>query len=845
MNEIQMCVSEIASALNNRRIIYGQVEKHANNLIELLRYVDDREKTSIVQLLYQLADCFWGWHAKLYLASLMIDPVFAFDDRSRALDYILSVALRSEFMSDEETLWIYQYISSRLFLDFNLQLSCPEDKWKLWDKIVARFSDSLSLTERFMPIPYEERNPDFYLVIIGQVLSDLHGPTKSALDRCKVLMDSGKSVLLINTAEVMTETGRCIMHDTRVGNYVENFLTMKTYRWKGVDIPFYQCEKGMPRKDKMLELLEVIYEYKPIRVIDISGTTILGNLVDYFIPTLAVTLGPSDLIVTRETWQTIGRELNEKDRLILEQAGYPETNVIQMIMTFDEKEQTHFYTRKDSGLDESSFQVVIVGGRLDDEVTDEFFDMVETLTDLPIHFNFCGEFSKYKEYVEARPELKQVTGYIGYQKDIMAVYDLMDLYINPIRAGGGTSAQEAMLKGIPVITTRYGDVYVNVRDSFAVSDYKEMANCIRRYMSDREFYESQSKAARELGLKEKDTAGEFRRILGLCEENENTHNAPAILREKYFDHPSKRFADFCALHDLIEFNSPETIYDASVAEFMALPDNVKEEYCTLPRRYGFLTGRIDHRENDYSLIRIYADMIKEHADDFSDLYWLWADERSRNIYMAIVKYWFHYDLSELYSQLEYSFTSYFDRDLYTCTSESVIVDVGAFVGDTVHDLIHTYGDNYKRIYCFEPSESSFEQLNNNTSKYHDIRLIKKAVGNINGVIGFHDDGSAGSSIADDNETTRKVEVTTLDTEIEEPIDVIKMDIGGEEMHALEGARRHIQNEKPVLMICAYHRPADLFDIVTLIRYMREDYQFYLRFNGHGCLWPCDYVIIAV
>jgi predicted O-linked N-acetylglucosamine transferase (SPINDLY family) len=32
----------------------------------------------------------------------------------------------------------------------------------------------------------------------------------------------------------------------------------------------------------------------------------------------------------------------------------------------------------------------------------------------------------------------------------------MDIYINPTRRGGGTSAVEALSKGIPVITVNYG-----------------------------------------------------------------------------------------------------------------------------------------------------------------------------------------------------------------------------------------------------------------------------------------------------------------------------------------------------------------------------------------------------
>lgn len=41
-----------------------------------------------------------------------------------------------------------------------------------------------------------------------------------------------------------------------------------------------------------------------------------------------------------------------------------------------------------------------------------------------------------------------------------------------------------------------------------------------------------------------------------------------------------------------------------------------------------------------------------------------------------------------------------------------------------------------------------------------------------------------------------------------------------------------------------HLPEDIFEIPQLISSIRDDYKFYMRFNGMG-LWPCDYVLFAV
>lgn len=61
-----------------------------------------------------------------------------------------------------------------------------------------------------------------------------------------------------------------------------------------------------------------------------------------------------------------------------------------------------------------------------------------------------------------------------------------------------------------------------------------------------------------------------------------------------------------------------------------------------------------------------------------------------------------------------------------------------------------------------------------------------------------------------------------------------MDIEGAEKEGLQGARKIIKRDKPILTICIYHKREDFFEIPLLIKSIVEDqYTFYIRQYRYG------------
>ncbi len=300
-------------------------------------------------------------------------------------------------------------------------------------------------------------------------------------------------------------------------------------------------------------------------------------------------------------------------------------------------------------------------------------------------------------------------------------------------------------------------------------------------------------------------------------------------------------ADFWELYERFKYVDREVIIKDTISLFDSYPDEYKQIFVELPKRYTFLDGKIDVNLHDYSLIPIYVDMLKENVEEFKWIYNRLDDYRSKQILLRIVKFWFTFNIYDLGDLHENIFHDYYDLDLLKCETNSVFVDCGAYTGDSIVDFINVYGTDYKRIYGYEISAITMESLKKNMNGFPNIELRHKGVGSSKGEMYIEFD-NASSKLS--SEGKERIEVTTLDDDIEEPVDIIKMDIEGAEIDALRGAKNHITQGKPKLLICTYHKPDDIFKIPRLIEEMRNDYKFYLRFNGRG-IWPCDHVLFAV
>lgn len=150
---------------------------------------------------------------------------------------------------------------------------------------------------------------------------------------------------------------------------------------------------------------------------------------------------------------------------------------------------------------------------------------------------------------------------------------------------------------------------------------------------------------------------------------------------------------------------------------------------------------------------------------------------------------------------DYSGEFYIIKYIKQSVSEGgVVFDIGANVGDWSKFVIEDYKDIDYKLYMFEPSKITFQELKNNISENKNRFFYPLGFGDKNETIKiFYDNeaqGSAGAFIKN-AKLSEDVEIVTIDNFCVQnninQIDFLKMDVQGYEYNILLGAKEMLKN----------------------------------------------------
>lgn len=229
-----------------------------------------------------------------------------------------------------------------------------------------------------------------------------------------------------------------------------------------------------------------------------------------------------------------------------------------------------------------------------------------------------------------------------------------------------------------------------------------------------------------------------------------------------------------------------------------------------------------------------------HKDDFYAFYKLLEDDTSKQSFQAFLNakinsnasYLWPYVVIPQYTPTTRVMTGLSEIDFLNLNKTEILVNCGAYNGDTVRSFLNVVGNKCEKVYAIEPDQENIRQLKKfiDENRLHNIvSICEVGVSDEKRVLRFSSKGGMTSSIREDGDTT--IRVDKIDNIIgETPVTFINMDIEGSELEALKGAASVIKKHKPTLAISAYHKRMDCINIPKYLKELVPPYKFYFRLH---------------
>lgn len=239
------------------------------------------------------------------------------------------------------------------------------------------------------------------------------------------------------------------------------------------------------------------------------------------------------------------------------------------------------------------------------------------------------------------------------------------------------------------------------------------------------------------------------------------------------------------------------------------------------------------------------DRLLEDVEQIRQCFALLSDERSRHEFCDQIE-WRYWMKQEHLPPPANPGELYFPSDLVAESELEVLVDCGAFDGDSIRSFIRR-GKSFQHLYGLEPDTANREALRTSLKKYPDgirerVTVLPYALGDKDEEVSFIETHDQASKVTSSNEgvTIESRRLDSLPWQFKPTY--IKMDIEGWEPFAIAGGAELIKSEMPVLAICLYHRAEHLWQIPNLVHSLAPGYSFYLRRYAEDCWEQVCYAV---
>lgn len=212
------------------------------------------------------------------------------------------------------------------------------------------------------------------------------------------------------------------------------------------------------------------------------------------------------------------------------------------------------------------------------------------------------------------------------------------------------------------------------------------------------------------------------------------------------------------------------------------------------------------------------------------------DDYSRKVYANIINFKISGDISYLSSVTTSKSSIY--KEIIKPNLNETYVDLGAYNGDTIREILEFTRGKYAGIYALEPDRKNFKKLSKFVDGMPHVFAHNAAAWCIDTELPFAAKAGRQSAISASSDTM--IQARSVDSILgKKTATIIKMDVEGFEREAIWGASQTIARYSPKLMIALYHRNEDIFELPLLIKSINPNYKLYIRHQLYIPAWETN------
>lgn len=476
-----------------------KVKDWVQSSLEFCTHIKDTQEAALKAMAAVLAEAYQGFNeAEIrWIREFFGGGQFTPND----LLYVLSIL---SYWTDIPDFWEYAltvqqgmnfnaYISAMLELQIVGRLKGSyAGRRRLHQRNVDKFRELLQADESYIPL--EKRNRRRIVLMTEQLLDLPNAPARTVLSFAYALQEKLGYEVLIFACPSNYGVPQEVWEYGMAMNALEN------YRYAPIRVEFHgtvfkgwQLNMNPDEIKEYYMMLSLIHEWNPWFVFQLGILNPVADLVNDFTTVAAKTMSACLPVSEAEIFIQSG-ESEDRQEFEAMETGQKMVEIDPFPVIFEKSEKV--YCKEELGLPQDRFLIAVVGNRLEKELDQEFLMVMKNILErLPsADFVIIGEASELEEAF-SEPVFENRVYCLGYCWDLAGVYQVLDLYVNPKRKGGGHSSNIALLVGLPVVTLPKCDVAGNVGEAFVVENYKEMTEAVCRYCEDMDYYESRKSLA--------------------------------------------------------------------------------------------------------------------------------------------------------------------------------------------------------------------------------------------------------------------------------------------------------------------------------------------------------------